>query len=239
MTVQIVNDGAQFFAASHDILRSAGIRIETGTDFDEYALIVEKGRLVQGLGAPFDPKLHDLNEGNAFWLAAFDEEGTLIHTQAAKMVPMEEKNLSTFMLTRFREFPPALPDIDFARSRFRATPGAHRIKGDVVYHGDIWINAEAGKAYRGVGLSSVFARYGLMLIMERWNPDFIFGFMARTVAFKGFAERMGYMHNEPGTLRWYRLGNDTPMEGFLSYLSNDDVRFLFDMPLYELVQQAA
>ena len=40
--------------------------------------------------------------------------------------------------------------------------------------------------------------------------------MARTVAFKGFAERMGYMHNEPGALRWYRKGSDVPMEGFLS-----------------------
>lgn len=239
MTVQFVNDGAQFFAASHDILHASGIEIKIGSDFDEYAGIVEKGRPIQGLGAPFDPKLHDLHKDNAFWLTAHDEDGTLIHTQAAKLLSMEGKNLSNYMLTRFVEFPPALPDIDFVRSRYRATPGSHAIKGDVVYHGDIWINAEAGKAYRGVGLSSVFARYGLMMCMEQWNPDYIFGFMARTVAFKGFAERMGYMHNEPGSLRWYREGNDQAMEGFLSYLSNEDVRFLFDMPLYELVQQAA
>jgi len=239
MTVQFVNDGAQFFAASHDILHASGIRLEIGTDFDKYAEIVKKGRPIQGLGAPFDPALHDLNKDNAFWLVAYDQDDVLIHTQAAKLIPLGGKNLSKYMLTGFRDFPPALPDIDFERSRYRATPGAHAIKGDVVYHGDIWINAEAGKAYRGVGLSSVFARYGLMLVMERWNPDFIFGFMARTVAFKGFAERMGYMHNEPGSLRWYREGQDAPMEGFLSYLSNADVRYLFDMPLYELVQQAA
>jgi hypothetical protein len=193
---------------------------------------------MQGLGAPFDPQLHDLNEANAFWLVAYNNEGELIHTQAAKVVKTGKTSLAEYMRGHFREFPPALPDIDFARSRFRATPGAHGISGQVVYHGDIWISPDAG-AYRGVGLSSVFARYGLMLVMEKWNPDYIFGFMARTVAFKGFAERMGYFHNEPGSLRWYRLGNDTPMEGFLSYLSNEDVRFLFDMPLYELVQQAA
>jgi GT2 family glycosyltransferase len=40
----------------------------------------------------------------------------------------------------------------------------------------------------------------LLTAMQRWNPDYIFGFMARTVAFKGFAERMGYMHNEPGAV---------------------------------------
>jgi len=238
MTVQFVNDGAQFFAASHDILHGAGIRIEIGSDFEEYARIVEKGRPIQALGAPFDPQLHDLHEGNAYWLAAYNAQGVLIHTQAAKLVTMEGKSLSEYMLGRFREFPPALPDIDFVRSRYRATPGSHRISGDVVYHGDIWINKDAGE-YRGVGLSSVLARYGLMIVMERWNPDYIFGFMARTVAFKGFAERMGYFHNEPGSLRWYRHGSDAAMEGFLSYLSNEDVRFLFEMPLYELVQQAA
>lgn len=238
MTVQIVNDGAQFFAASHDILRSAGIRLEIGTDFDVYADIVAKGRTTQGLGAPFDSKLHDLNDGNAFWLVAYNREGVLIHTQAAKRVDLEGEALSEHMRGQFRAFPPPLPDIDFARSRYRATPGARRISGDVVYHGDIWISPDAGE-YRGVGLSSVFARYGLMTIMERWDPDFIFGIMARTVAFKGFSERMGYFHNEPGSLRWYRHGSDTPLEGFLSWLSNEDVRFLFEMPLYELVKQAA
>lgn len=238
MSIQYVNDGAQFFAASHDILNSANIRIETGSDFETYGKIIAAGRPVQALGAPFDPKLHVLDETNAYWLAAFNPEGRLIHTQAAKMLSMEDQTLSEYMIKRFQEFPPALPDIDFARSRYRAGPGAHRIKGNVVYHGDIWITPEGG-SYRGNGMSTVLARYGLMLAVERWNPDFIFGFMARSVAFKGFAERMGYMHNEPGSLRWYRHGNDTPMEGFLSYLSNEDVRFLFEMPLYELVEQAA
>lgn len=238
MTVQLLNEGAEFFAATHDILRAAGIRIEVGTDFVDYIKIVEKGRKAQGLGAPFDPKLHDLKEENAFWLVAYNSDGKLIHTQAAKLVAMDGMSLSEYMIGRYCEFPPPLPDIDFVRSRYRATPGSHAIRGEVVYHGDIWISQDTGE-YRGVGLSSVFARYGLMLIMERWDPDYIFGFMARTVAFKGFAERMGYMHNEPGALRWYRLGNDSAMEGFLSYLSNDDVRYLFEMSLYELVQKAA
>jgi len=238
MTLQFADKGAQFFAASQDILRAAEITIEVGTDFDAYAKIIEAGRPAQALGAPFDPKLHNLDATNAFWLVAYNKDGKLIHTQAAKIVETGEKRLSEYLMGHYREFPPALPDIDFARSRYRATPGAHRIKGLVVYHGEIWISPDAGD-YRGVGLSTVFARTGMMMVMEKWDPDFIFGLMARTVAFKGFAERMGYFHNEPGSVRWYRLGNDTAMEGFLSYLSNEDVRFLFEMPLYELVKQAA
>lgn len=79
----------------------------------------------------------------------------------------------------------------------------------------------------------------MMVAMDRWQPDYLFGFMAKAVAYKGFAERMGYMHNEPGSLRWYRKGNDTPLEGFLSYLSNEDIRFLLEMPLQEIEALAA
>lgn len=77
-----------------------------------------------------------------------------------------------------------------------------------------------------------------MVAIDRWDPDYLFGFMARAVAFKGFAERMGYMHNEPGSLRWFRKGSDTSIEGFLSYLSNEDIRFLLEMPLQDIVQAA-
>jgi hypothetical protein len=63
--------------------------------------------------------------------------------------------------------------------------------------------------------------------------------MAQTVAFKGFAERMGYFHNEPGALRWYRKGSDKSMEGFLSYLSNEDARFLLELPIRDVVSEPA
>ena len=67
--------------------------------------------------------------------------------------------------------------------------------------------------------------------MKRWNPDFVFGFIAVPVAYKGFAERMGYFHTEPGALRWLRKGSDKAMEGFITYLSNDDARFMLDLPI--------
>lgn len=238
MTVQDMNLGARFFASSQEIFCEREIRIEVGSDFDAYGKIVSEGRPIQGLGAPFDPERHQLDDHNSFWLAAYDKAGDLIHTQAAKRLDMSGASLDNYMRHHFREFPPALPDIDLIRSRFRASPGAHMISGNVVYHGDVWIAPEKGN-YRGVGLSTVLARYGLLLAMGRWDPDFIFGFMAQAVAFKGFAERMGYMHNEPGALRWYREGNDKALEGFLSYLSNSEIRYLFEMPVRELVAKAA
>ncbi|MEP2639330.1 MULTISPECIES: hypothetical protein [Rhodobacterales] len=233
MSFQSLNAGAQFVATSRDILHQNQITVTVGSNFTTYHTMLKRERPQQVLGAPFDPEVHDLNDTNSFWLIARDVDGALMHTQASRLIDLQEKSLGGYMLKRFRDFPPAIPDLDLQRSRFRSSPGADRMTGQVVYHGEVWMG-DTGP-YRGTGLSTVLARYGIHEAMCRWNPDHIFGFMARTVAFKGFAERMGYMHNEPGALRWYRKGSDRPMEGFLSYLTNEDTRYLLEMPIIDVV----
>lgn len=237
MTLQFSNDYSQFVATSRDLLCQHGIEITVGNDFAEYAEIVAAERPAQALGVPFDPGRVTLNPDSSFWLVGRNRENHLIHTQACKIVPLKGASLGKYLMRGFREFPPALPDIDLNRSRFRAPPGARRITGTVVYHGEVWMAPEQGK-YRGTGLSTVLARTGLLEAFDRWRPDWLFGFMAQQVAFKGFAERMGYMHNEPGALRWYRIGQDKPLEGFLSYLSREDLEYLLEIPIAELVAGA-
>lgn len=239
MTLQFAQDAAPFIATSRDILRSHGIEITIGSDFDAYRRIIEEERKVQNLGAPFDCSKQDLKAGHAFWLIGRNEEGELIHTQAAKKVPLGGKSLAQYLLSAFREFPPPLPGVDIKRSRYRATPGAHRITGSVVYHGEVWMAPPDKGRYRGVGLSTVLARTGLLEVMRRWDPDYMYGFMLRKVAFKGFAERMGYMHNEPGALKWVVEGHERPIEAFLTYLSQDDARYMLDIPVEDLVEEAA
>ncbi len=238
MTIQFPRDSALFIATSRDILRTHGIEITIGSDFDEYRKIIESERPMQKLGAPFDPGLHQFNSKSAFWLVGRNENGDLIHTQAAKHVKLGGKNLSNYLLRQFRDFPPPIPGVDVGKSRYRATPGAHRIMGKVIYHGEVWMAPEEGR-YRGVGLSTVLARTGLLEVVRRWDPDWIYGFMLRAVAFKGFSERMGYMHNEPGALMWSVEGRDAPIEAFLTYLSSEDARYLLDIPVEDLVAQAA
>ncbi len=238
MTIQIIRESARFIASSRNILRLNGLDLTVGSDFEEYAEIVRRERPMQALGAPFDPNRVKLTSANSFWLVGRNSADELIHTQACRVVPLRGKNLGNYLMRSFRDYPPAVPDLDLKRSRYRATPGAHRIDGTVVYHGEVWMAPEKGM-YRGSGLSTVMARSGLLEAMQKWDPDWLFGFMAQNVAFKGFAERMGYMHNEPGALRWYREGNDRPMEGFLSYLSRDELNYLLEMPVDDIVAQAA
>ncbi|MEW9918441.1 hypothetical protein AB2B41_02405 [Marimonas sp. MJW-29] len=238
MTIQFPRDAAPFIATSRDILRSHGIELTIGSNFEEYSEIIRTERTVQNLGAPFDYKKQELNKADAFWLIGRNRFGDLIHSQAAKKIHLADDNLATHLMSNFQKFPPPLPGVDLENSRFRATPGAHRIKGNVVYHGEVWMHPEEG-TYRGTGLSTVLARTGLLEIMRRWNPDFIYGFMLRQVAFKGFSERMGYFHNEPGALYWQVAGREDPIEAFLTWLSDEDAKFLLDIPVEDLVKRAA
>ena len=88
--------------------------------------------------------------------------------------------------------------------------------------------------FRGNGLSTVFARYGLLTAMQRLTPDYIW-VVARNVPFKGFSERMAYPRNEPGALGWFYKGSDMTMEEFISYLSNEETRYLLERPASDLV----
>ena len=238
MTIQFSGSAAPFIATSRDILVAQGITLTIGSDFDEYKELVAEERPMQKLGAPFDPSIHGLGKANAFWLIGRNEDGELIHTQAAKRVRLGRRPLSSYLMRQFRAFPPPLKGVDLIQSRFRATPGTRRIEGSVAYHGEFWVAPERGK-YRGVGLAPVLGRTGMLEMMQRWDPDWIYGFILNVVAFKGFGARIGYLHLEPSALKWVVEGRDTPLDTFLAYNSREDLEYLLDIPLSEGQPEAA
>lgn len=238
MTMHAFSDDTFFRAASLDILARYKVTLTIGSDFEVYREHLAEGRPDHKLGAPFDPDLHDLNETNAFWIVGRSSEGKMMHAQAMKLLDNGASSVGEYFRYNFKRFPPPGVDIDYRRSRYRAGPGAQRIKGRVCYHGEVWMGGEPGQ-YRGSGLSCVLGRFAFMTALQRLSPDHVVGFMLKPVAFKGFAERQGYMHAEPGALRWYTRGAQDPMETFMVYMSEEDIRFVLDMPLKELVALAA
>jgi hypothetical protein len=238
MTIHSANDDAHFIAASLDILNRNSVKLTIGTDFEEYRSLLAEGRSNHLIGAPFDPLKHNLNEANSVWVVGRDADNRIMHTQALKVLDLEQRTLAEYLRRKFDAFPPSGMDIDYKRSRYRPGPGAQRIAGRVVYHGEVWMGGQPGQ-YRGTGLSGILGRYAFLLAMQRFAPDYVFGFMPKPVAYKGFVERQGYMHAEPGSLRWFVKGNDEPLEGFMAYMANEDIRFILDMPLRELMALAA
>ncbi|MDW4500528.1 hypothetical protein R5H30_21245 [Sulfitobacter sp. D35] len=238
MTIHNTSDDTRFIAGSNDILRRCGVTLTTGSNFGDYKELLAEGRPDHTVGPPFDPELHDLNEKNAVWIVGRDENGTIMHTQALRALDIGYFPLSEYMRKGFRSFPPPDVSIDYRRSRYRAGPGARQIRGQVCYHGEVWLGGTRGQ-FRGTGLSAILGRIAFLTAMQRWAPDYLFGIMPKQVAYKGFVERQGYMHTDPGCLRWFFTGNDQPFECMMVYMSHEDLRFMLDLPLSEYVEMAA
>lgn len=238
MTLITMQTGDRFVANSADIFQRFGVTLEVGTDFELYRNLLQEGRPDHELGVPYDPRKSDASPENAFWIVGRNAEGELVHTQALRMLNMGGQTAGDYLATRFRDFPPPVPDLDYARSRFRAGPGVKRMRGSVVYHGEFWI-APGADSLRGQGMSCVLGRYGFYQAIQKWDPDHIVAFMAKGIAFKGLAERTGWMHTQPGAVRWFVKGKEDPLEGFLAYMDREDLHYVLELPLHDLVAAAA
>lgn len=216
------------------ILHEQKMIVTVGHDFNEYNQIVSAGRPHQPVSLPFRADSHNLSKLNAFWVCGHTEDGRLAHTQAVRLVDVGEQSLGSYLRRSFRQFPPSGVPLDMAASRYQAGPGAKRIKGRLCYHGEMWLDEDAGH-YRGRGLSSVLSRMGFAIALRDLNPDFIFAFMVRSVAFKGLAERAGFMHTEPASLSWKVADKDRAIEAFTAYLSREDLRYLLRIRIDDLV----
>lgn len=227
MTIHDTFAEAQYVARMLDIINDKGIMIEIGTDFDLYARYIDTHRHHLPLGMAFDPAKRNLNADNGFWIVGWDQDGTMMHSQAMRRLGLGHRCLSDYLAQNFQKFAPPGVLLDMAQSQYRAGPGAQRINGDVCYHGDLWVSPS--DRYRGTGLPGVLARFALASCLLRWSPDHVFGFMAEHHAFRGLAEREGYMHCEPGALVLHPIGADRPVKGFLTYMSREDLTYLMDI----------
>lgn len=228
----------RFKAAGAEVLDRFGVSLTTGTDFDEYRSMVAQARPDHCVGEPFDHRKHEMSPETASWIVGRDKSGAIIHLQALRVLPTSNQPVSEYFRQSFHEFSPSDLDIDFARSRYRAGPGAKRMSGRVVYSGETWIGGKPGQ-FRGTGISNVLGRFALLAALKDFSADYVVGFMARPVAYKGFCLRMGFMHAEPMALRWYIKGQHEALEGVMVYMSAEDIRYILDLPTNEIEAMAA
>ncbi|MEL6242482.1 MAG: hypothetical protein AAF088_05470 [Pseudomonadota bacterium] len=238
MTFQNVRYGERFIAKTAHILAEEGVSLTVGYDFGIYRSLVRKSRPKQGIGAPFDPDLHDLGRGNAFWVIGRNADGDIMHTQALRLLDTGQQTVAEYFTDHFREFPPAGVDLNLSRSRYRVGPGATRMKGTIAYYGEFWIDP-SNERYRGSGLSCFLSRYGFWEAIQHWDPDHVVAFLAKSVVFKGWAARAGWIHAEPGALQWALQGRNKCVEGYLGYVHRDDLPYLLDTPLDDIEPAAA
>ncbi len=238
MTLLTMNAGDRFVANSAEVFQRHGVILEVGYDFEVYRTLLKEARPDHILGAPFDPEIHELTAQNALWIVGRSAGGEIMHTQALRMLDLNGASVGEYFTSKFREFPPSGVDLDLDRSRFRAGPAAKKMHGTCAYQGEYWI-APGNHGLRGRSLSYVLGRFAFVQAMQHWDPDHIMAFMVKATAMRGLAEQGGYMHTQPGALRWYLTGNDTPVEGFLIHMDREDLHYVLDLPLAELTALAA
>lgn len=238
MTFHIGNDFNFALPSSLAVLRRLKVSLTTGSDFEEFQELVHEGRPEQAPNRLFTPGWARPGAENAFWIIGRDETGRIMHTQAMRRIDLAQRPLSDYLQENFCEFIPDNLEIDRVRSSYRPGPSARRICGSVVFHADVWLGGDRGR-YRGTGLSSLLGRYAFYSAMRAWNPDHVFGFMTNSVAQKGFAERQGYMHAEPGAMRFVMPESSVPIELFMVHMDREDLRFILDLPMAEVNSLAA
>lgn len=238
MTMLTLEPSDRFLANSSELFQHYGIEMEVGYDFDHYREMLTFARPDQHLGEPFNPDIHEMTPSNALWMIGRNETGEIIHTQALRMLDMNGQSIAEYFTHRFRDFPPPVNGIDLGRSRFKAGPYAKRGRGRVCYNGEFWIKPGSA-TFRGQGLSTVLGRYAFFQAMQHWDPDHMVGFMVNQVACKGFPQRLGWMNTQPGALKWFLEGSDKPIEAFMTFMNRDDLHYVLDLPMKELVALAA
>lgn len=228
MTIHDTFAGAQYATSIAHMAEDLGMRLEVGSDFNEYAQIIADHRPEQPLGDPYNPELHDIREEDSFWMTGWNEQGQLVHTQAMRRFAIVS-SLAEYLEANFRAFPPSGLPLDMERSRYIPGPGARQIRGELVYHGEAWLKP-GDSTYRGTGISGALARFAMASAVLRWSPDYIFAFVPEKYAFRGLVEREGYMHSDPGALIWQMKGENKAFRGFMVWMGREDLTHMMGIP---------
>lgn len=216
-------------------LKTYGIHLRASRDFERLAAFVCTTDGRAELHEQFDPSGDMDGAKDAFWIAGFDENGELLHTQAAHLLDLTASNVSRHIAQHLSNYFPKSPPV--GRNSIRANPGpkSRKLDGMVAYHGEMWI----APRIRNRTISSLLIRFGLLMIMKEWNPDSVFGLMNWKLATKGFNMRIGYTHAEPMALSWQLLEGQGEHQVWLVYLEREDLNFLRGLPVIEFASMLA
>lgn len=209
-------------------LEELGISVEIGCDFSRYRVLrcAEDSR--SAIYPMFDVSSSYIDESNGLWICGFDAAGTLIHTQAVRLLDLSDISLANHLRSHRHKYitPDTTPDPD---GTFYSGPGALEIvTGRVCYHGEFWLMARGLGGPRSLGATQILSRMLIELISGVWDPDYVFAFVPKRLAEKGTHLRYGYSHCEIGA--WMGPDMQITEEDYLIWMSRDEIKRLQARP---------
>ncbi|MCR9151497.1 MAG: hypothetical protein NXH83_15100 [Rhodobacteraceae bacterium] len=208
-------------------IKEAGLDVEIGTDFVRYRRIRKSQIADRPIYPMFDSASSYVDASNGFWIAGFDEEGALIHTQAMRLLPLGDATLAEHLAEhRLKYVTPGLV-ADPEEASYHIDTVAGQIAGRVCYHGEFWL-AGGARSLRGGGVIALLSRLAFELAEATWGPDYVFGFVDARHALTGTPARHCYFHGAPGT--WQTRDGAVFAEEWLVWMSARDIAALTASP---------
>jgi hypothetical protein len=202
-------------------LQEAGLQIEIGDDFAKYRAYRSQQPDRGPIYAMFDVASSYIDFSNGFWICGFNASGELVHTQAVRLLDLSGISLATHLDIHRRKYitPDTTPDPDL--TSYSGPEALQTITGKVCYQGDFWLRAQGLGGPRSQGVTSILSRVLLEIMVETWNPSFVFALVPKKLAAKGAHLRYGYSHCEPG--HWLGPDQQVTEEDYLIWMGANDM----------------
>ncbi len=120
-------------------LKDTGISIEISDDFAVFRRLRSEQKDRSGLYPMFDAASSFVDASNAFWVCGFNTEDELVHTQAVRLLDLQNQTLAQHLRIHRHKYitPGSTPDPD--NTHFSHLQVLERISGRVGYHGEFWV----------------------------------------------------------------------------------------------------
>ncbi len=202
-------------------LEAFGMRVEVGDDFQRYRLLRNAQEDRAPLYPMFDAASSYVDASNGFWICGFNPAGELIHTQAARLVDIGTLTLGEHMRLHRHKYitPDTTPDPD--QTTYAGPQALAGVTGKICYHGDFWLPSRGLGGPRSHGATGLLSRILIEMVVQTFDPDYMFALVPKRLAAKGAHLRYGYSHCEPG--RWIGPDQQITEEDYLIWMSRADM----------------
>ncbi|WEX79306.1 hypothetical protein PYH37_006167 (plasmid) [Sinorhizobium numidicum] len=163
-----------------------------GEDFEEYISITSRIGGKSPTFPNFRPDCSQLESGRAFWVIGEDAFGKVAHVQALRVYDLTTTDLAEHLESLKACYADPARHAGPDSSCVCRAPTARNIRGDVAYHGDLWLRDD----FRGKGLARTLAGVAFGLAWAKWSSDFIYALVPPWLIQKGIADQYGYVHRE-------------------------------------------
>lgn len=206
------------------LLAQRGLTLHTGTCFEEFKRLSKRQASRPPVNPSFDVDAPEGQSIDGFWLAGYNAQDELVHSQAIKYVDLGGNSLHDHLCEGGDQYRIAGYDLDMSRAQVTLTEEARGINGRFAYHGELWSQSGQG-GLRGDGTLPLLSRIMLLKTLAHGAPEHILGFISPTNACRGLAARLGYVHLEQRSVVYPRVGSDETLEGWMVWMTGQEAAF--------------